>query len=317
VQHRQLGTSDLSISVIGYGCWAMGKTFWGDDVVDEESIAAVKLSLQRGIDFFDTAQAYGYGHSERVLGEALKDVPRDQVIIATKTGLEWDDAQEKIDRNSSPEYIVSSLEGSLERLQTDYVDLYQIHWPDESVPFTESAVAMKELHDAGKIKAVGVSNFSVEQMEAFMSACPLHSLQPPYSLLTRDIDTEILPFCRENNIGILAYSPMARGLLTGKYDESATFPETDGRAGSPMWQGERLKRNVEAVREMAALAETHGRTVAQLALAWVLAQPGLTCALAGTKRPNQIEETAEAGDWNLDAETLQQVETIIEKHGAG
>ena len=317
MQYRRLGDSRLDISVIGYGCWAMGKTFWGDDVVDEESLEAVRTSLDLGVTFFDTAQAYGYGHSERVLGRALQGVPRAEVIIATKTGLQWDDREESIDRNSSPEYLAGSLEDSLERLQTDYVDLYQIHWPDESVPIADSAAGMKQLLDAGTVRAVGVSNYNVQQMQQFMAVCPLHSLQPPYSMLTRDIEADILPFCRENHIGVLAYSPMARGLLTGKYDETASFPQTDGRANSPMWQGDRLKRNVAAVNQMAGLARQHGKTVAQLALAWVTSQPGLTCALSGTKRPDQIRETAAAGDWQLDDAILAQIDEIIRQNDAG
>lgn len=316
LEYRKLGTSDLNISTVGYGCWAMGHAFWGEDVVDEESVAAVKLAFSLGINFYDTAQAYGCGHSERVLAQGIADLPRDQVIIATKTGLQWD-ADENITRNSSPEYIASSLDDSLDRLRTDYIDLFQVHWPDPDVPIKDTAAGMKACLDSGKIKAAGVSNYSVEQMTEFMEVCPLHSLQPPYSMLTRAIEAEILPFCREHNIGVLAYSPMARGLLTGKYDENATFPESDARSNSPMFKGERLAKNVAAVRELAAMAETEGRTAAQLALAWVLAQPGLTCALAGAKRPDQIAETAAASGWTLTPEQLAQIDAIIEKHGAG
>lgn len=316
MEYRTLGASDLDISTIGFGCWAMGKTFWGDDVVDEDSIAAVKVALEAGINFYDTAQVYGLGHSETVLGQALKDYPRDQVIIASKTGLNWDD-DENISNDNSPEYVLSSIEGSLERLRTDYLDLFQVHWPDEKVPVVETAAAMKQLLDSGKTRAVGVSNFNVEQMTEFMSVCPLHSLQPPYCMIRRDIEAEILPFCREHNIGVLAYSPMARGLLTGKYDETATFPETDGRHADGLWQGERLKNNVAAVGEMTKIAEAAGKTMAQLAMAWVLSQPGLTCALSGTKRPHQIQETAAAAGWQLDADTLKQIDEIIERNGAG
>lgn len=316
MEYRQLGASDLNISVIGYGCWAMGKTFWGDDVVDEDSIAAVRKALGLGITFFDTAQIYGFGHSESVLGEALQGHPRDKVIIATKTGLQWDE-EENIDRNSTREFVLSSIEGSLERLQTDYIDLFQVHWPDENVPIAATAAAMKQLYDAGKIRAVGVSNYSVEQMQEFMAVCPLHSLQPSYSMIRRNIEADALPFCREHKIGVLCYSPMARGLLTGKYDETATFPETDGRSKDGLWQGERLKKNIAAVREMTKLAEPHGKTMAQLAMAWVLSQPGITCALSGTKRPHQIEETAAAAGWRLGADVLGQIGQIIEREGAG
>lgn len=316
MEFRKLGSSDLNISTIGYGCWAMGKAFWGEDVIDDESVAAVKLAFSLGVNFYDTAQAYGCGHSERVLAQGLAGLPRDEVIIATKTGLQWD-AEEKISKNSRPEYILRSLEDSLDRLQVETIDLFQVHWPDENVPIAETAAAMKQCLDSGKIRAAGVSNYSVEQMTEFMAVCPLHSLQPPYSLLTRDIEAEILPFCREHNVGILAYSPMARGLLTGKYDETASFPPSDARSSSPVWQGERLARNVAAVREMADLAQTFGKTVAQMALAWVLTQPGLTCALAGAKRSDQIRETAAASGWQLDAETLAKIDAIVAAHNAG
>lgn len=316
MEYRRLGASSLDISAIGFGGWAMGKWMWGDDVVDDDSIAAIRKSLELGINFYDTAQVYGFGHSEIILGKALEGYPREQVIIASKTGLEWDD-DAKVDRNSRPEYVLKTTRDSLERLQTDYIDLMQIHWPDEKVPFEETAAAMKELCDAGTIRAVGVSNYSVEQMRRFMSACPLHSLQPPYSMLNRGIEAETLPFCRENNIGVLAYSPMARGLLTGKYDETATFPKSDARSGDGLWQGDRLKRNIAAVRELTALAETLDMTMAQLAMAWVLNQPGLTCALSGTKRPYQIEETAAAAGRVLSPDVLKQIDEILQRNGAG
>ncbi len=316
MEYRRLGTSNLEISTIGFGGWAMGKSFWGDDVVDEDSIAAIRRALELEITFIDTAQIYGCGHSEQVLGQALVGYPRERVIIATKTGLQWDD-EGKISHNNSPEFVLGSIQDSLERLRTDYIDLYQIHWPDDAVPLADTAAAMKQLFDAGTIRAVGVSNFSVEQMTEFMAVCPLHSLQPPYSLLNRKIEASILPFCREHSIGVLAYSPMARGLLTGKYGADATFPETDGRAGDGLWHGERFQRNLAAVAELKTLAATHSRTVAQLAMAWVLSQPGLTCALSGTKRPYQIEETAAAAGWQLSGAMLAAIDEIMQRTGAG
>lgn len=316
MQYRKLGSSDIEVSVIGFGCWAMGKAFWGEDVVDDETMAAVDRAIELDLRFFDTAQAYGCGHSERVLGKALARHDRKNVVIATKTGLSWDEAG-KIGNDSSPEYVLRSCDESLERLGTDYLDLLQVHWPDKNVPIAETADAMRQLYEAKKIRSVGVSNYSVEQMEQFMAVCPLHSLQPPYSMIRRDIEAEILPFCREHNIGVLAYSPMARGLLTGRYDETATFPPSDARSGDALWQGERLARNVAAVAEMRKLAEAAGKTMAQMALAWVTSQPGLSSALAGAKRPSQIEETAAAGEWTLDADLLAKIDEIIRRHKAG
>jgi len=316
MQYRKLGTSDIEVSVIGFGCWAMGKAFWGEDVVDDETMAAVDRAIELDLRFFDTAQAYGCGHSERVLGKALAKYDRGSVVIATKTGLTWD-AEEHITNDCTPEYVLRSCDESCERLGTDYLDLLQVHWPDKNVPIAETADAMRQLLESGKIRAVGVSNYSVEQMKQFLGVCPLHSLQPPYSMIRRDIEAEILPFCRENSIGVLAYSPMARGLLTGRYDESAVFVKSDARSSDGLWQGERLKRNVEAVREMEVLAKAAGHTMAQLALAWVVSQPGLSSALAGAKRPSQIEETAGAGEWVLDADMLAKIGEIIQRHGAG
>lgn len=313
MQYRKLGSSDLEVSVIGFGCWAMGKAFWGDDVVDEDSAAAVHKALDLGITLFDTAAVYGFGHSEEVLAGALGE-RRSDIVLATKCGLSWDD-QGSIYRSSKPEDIIQGCEDSLRRLRTDVIDLFQVHWPDENVPFEDTMDALVSLRDAGKIRYIGVSNFSAPQMRRMITRGELVSNQPPYSLLNRGIEKEVLPFCNESDTGILCYSPMQRGLLTGRYGPGTTFPDTDARSKDPLWQGERFERALAAIDRLKALAGEYDRTVSQLALAWVINQPGVTVALAGAKRPWQIEETAAAGDWVLDAAELARIEECMA--GAG
>lgn len=300
MQYRQLNGTDLQVSEIGFGGWAMGKLFWGEDVVDEESVAAVRRALELGINFFDTAAVYGGGHSERVLAQGLGK-RRGEVIVATKGGRRRSE-EGKLYNDSSPEGLRGECEQSLRNLGTDYIDLYQVHWPDEGTPFEETMAALLGLRDEGKIRHIGVSNFTIPMLDRMRAAGPLVSLQPPYSLLKRDIETELLPYCREHNLGVLCYSPMQRGLLTGKYRPGATFPESDTRSKDPMFQGERLERIVAAVDEMGRMAAAHGKTASQMAIAWVLSQPGVTVALCGAKRPGHIEESAGAAGWVLSAE---------------
>lgn len=300
MEYRKLGNTDLTVSTIGFGGWAMGKLFWGEDVVDEDSVAAVHRALDLGITLFDTAPVYGAGHSEVVLAEALGK-HRAEVVVATKCG-RVRAADGKLTNDSRPESLRAECEASLRRLATDYIDLYQVHWPDEAVAFEDTMAALMQLRQEGKIRHIGVSNFTPEMMDRMRSAGELASLQPPYSLLARGIEEEILPYCREHGLGVLAYSPMRRGLLTGKYQPGATFPLSDTRSQDPMFQGERLERIVAAVEDLRAWAGEFGKTPSQMAIAWVLSQPGLTVALCGAKRPHHIEESAGAAGWALDAD---------------
>ena len=309
MQYRQLDGTDLRVSEIGFGGWAMGKLFWGEDVVDEDSVAAVRRALDLGINFFDTAAVYGEGHSERVLAQALGTRRRD-VVVATKCGRRRD-AEGKLFNDSSRAGIRAECEQSLRNLQTDYIDLYQVHWPDEQTPFEDTMAALVELREEGKIRQIGVSNFTIPMMDRMRAAGPLVSLQPPYSLLRRDIEAELLPYCRGHNLAVLCYSPMQRGLLTGKYRPGATFPESDTRSRDPMFQGERLERIVDAVDKMAQMAAEHGKTAGQMAIAWVLNQPGVTVALCGAKRPHHIEESAGAAGWVLSAEEERRLRELF------
>lgn len=299
MEYRPLGMTDLQVSAIGFGGWAMGKWLWGDDVQDAETTAAVHRALDLGINFFDTAAVYGEGHSEQVLGQAL-GARRAEVIVATKCG-RVRDAAGKLYNDSRPASLRRECEQSLRNLQTDVIDLYQVHWPDETVPFEETMGELMALRAEGKIRHIGCSNFTVPMLERMRAAGELVSLQPPYSLLRRGIEDEILPYCRAHGLAVLCYSPLQRGLLTGKYQPGATFPETDSRSRDPLFAEPKLSRIAAAVGEMAILAAAHGRSAAQMAAAWVLNQAGVTVALWGAKRAEQIEESAGAAGWQLTA----------------
>lgn len=309
MQYRELAGTGLQVSEIGFGGWAMGKLFWGDDVVDEDSIAAVHRALDLGINFFDTAAVYGAGHSERVLAQALGS-RRGEVIVATKCGRRRR-ADGTLYNDSSPAGLAEECEQSLRNLQTDYIDLYQVHWPDEQTPFEDTMAALLELRQQGKVRHLGVSNFTVPMLQRTLAAGPLASVQPPYSLLRRGIEEGLLPFCREHNLAVLCYSPMQRGLLTGKYRPGASFPETDTRSRDPLFQGETLARVCAAVAAMGSFAAARGKTPGQLAIAWVLSQPGVTVALCGAKRPGHIEESAGAAGWRLSPEECRQVAELF------
>lgn len=309
METRPLGRTGLQVSEIGFGGWAMGKWLWGDDIADEETIAAVHRALDLGITLYDTAMVYGDGHSERVLGQALGN-RRGEVVVATKCG-RVRKADGELYTDSSPASVRRECEQSLRNLSTDFIDLYQVHWPDEQTPFEDTMATLMALRAEGKIRHIGCSNFTVPMMERMMSAGELVSLQPPYSLLRRGIEEEVLPFCRKHELAVLCYSPLQRGLLTGKYRPGATFPETDSRGRDALFQGEKLARIAAAVDEMAQMAGAHGKTPAQMAVAWVLGQPGVTVALWGAKRPEQIAESAGASGWKLTAEESRRLEGLF------
>lgn len=309
----QLGDSGVVVSRVALGTWAMGGWLWGGTDV-EQSIRAIHAALDMGITTIDTAPVYGFGLSEEILGEALarRQIPRDKVVIATKFGMEWDEREEPW-RNAKPERIRRELEDSLRRLRTDYIDVYQIHWPDPDTPIAETAQAVKELYEAGKIRAIGVCNYSVEQLEEWRRVAPLHSVQPRYNLLERDIEADVLPYCREHGLGILAYSPMARGLLTGKFTENPTFRPGDNRQTDPRFTGEAYKRHLRIVERLKAMAAERGKTVAQLAVRWVLDQPGVTVALWGARTPEQIREAAGVSGWRLSRDDLARIDAILQE----
>ncbi len=315
MEKRKLGTSDLYLTPIGLGTWAIGggdnPYGWGpqDDI---DSVAAVRRALDLGINWIDTAKGYGHGHSEEVIGQAIAG-RRDEVIVATKCGILWKEDGSDIYGCMDCDSIKQEVESSLRRLKVDAIDLYQIHWPLPDEGIEEGWGAVADLVKEGKVRYGGVSNFSVEQLKRIMPIHPVTSLQPPYSMLLRDTEKELLPFCAENNIGVVVYSPMQAGLLTGKMTQErvAAFPDDDWRKGNSLFQEPQLSINLNLVEKLRPIAERVGRPVGQLAVAWVLRRPEVTSAIVGARRPSQIEEMAGAADWTLSAEEIAEIDKLL------
>jgi aryl-alcohol dehydrogenase-like predicted oxidoreductase len=307
----RLGMTDLGVSPIAFGTWQLGGE-WGD-FDEDEALAAIRKARDLGVNLFDTAHGYGFGASERVLGKALRDDldnRRAEVIIATKGGLRMTDGG--LVRDSSPDWLRNGLDSSLEALGLDYVDLFQIHWPDSKVPFAETAGALQELVDEGKIRHVGVSNFDAAQMEEFSKTRPVETLQPPYDLFRRGIEEEILPYCEEHDIGVLVYGALAHGLLTGAMDENTTFASDDWRSGAPFFKGDAFRRNVQVVRELRRFAEDELRvSVSRLAIAWTLSNPAVDVTIVGARHPRHIEDSVAAAELSLSEADLEQIDRIM------
>jgi aryl-alcohol dehydrogenase-like predicted oxidoreductase len=307
----RLGRTELQVSPIAFGTWQLGGE-WGE--FDEgEAIAAIRQALDLGVNLFDTAHGYGFGASERVLGKALRDEiehRRDDVLIATKGGLRMTD--DGLVRDSSPDWLSSGLDDSLEALGVDYVDLFQIHWPDPKVPLAETAGALGELVEAGKIRHVGVSNFDPAQMAEFAETRPVETLQPPYDLFRRDIEAEILPYCREHDIGVLIYGALAHGLLTGTMDENTTFAADDWRSGAPFFKGDDFRRNLEVAGKLESFAQDRfGVSVSRLAIAWTLANPAVHVTIVGARHPGHIEDSVAAAGLSLSEADLEEIDRVM------
>jgi aryl-alcohol dehydrogenase-like predicted oxidoreductase len=300
----------LQVSPIAFGTWQLGGE-WGD-FDESEAIAAIRHARELGINLFDTAQAYGFGASERLLGRALGDElnhHRDDVVIATKGGLRM--TQEGLVRDSSAGWLRSGTEQSLRALGLDHIDLYQVHWPDPDVPLAETAGALEQLVEDGKIRHAGVSNYSTSQMAAFARTRPVETLQPAYHLFRREIEDDIAPYVLEHDIGVLVYGPLAHGLLTGTMDEHTTFADDDWRSRSPLFQGETFRRNLDTVRELDRFAREREHTVSQLAIAWTLAHPAVEVAIVGARRATHIEDSVGAADFELSDEDLAEIDHIM------
>jgi len=315
VRTRRLGSSDLHLTVIGLGAWAIGGGGWAfgwGPQDDKESVAAIHRALDLGINWIDTAAVYGLGHSEEVVGRALEGVRRD-VILATKCGLVWDEGSTTPYGRLKAASLRRELEASLGRLRTDHVDLYQIHWPDPDADIEEAWSAIAAFIREGKVRCAGVSNFSVAQLDRVRAFHPVASLQPPYSMLTRHVEKEILPYCAANEIGVVAYSPMQAGLLTGAITKQrlAALPEDDWRRKSRQYQEPLLGANLRLVDKLRPIAERDGGTLGQLAIAWTLRRSEITSAIVGARRPSQIEETARAADRSLSAQDIEEIDALI------
>ncbi|MGH2785561.1 MAG: aldo/keto reductase [Actinomycetota bacterium] len=306
-----LGRSGLDVTPIAFGTWALGGD-WGPTDKDTAT-AAVRSARDLGINFFDTAQAYGFGVSEEMLATALRDDlthRRDEIIIATKGGIRPVDGG--IVRDSSPAFLREGVDASLMALDVDYIDLYQVHWPDSQVAFEETAAALQEIFDEGKIRHIGVSNFDDKQMTSFSAVRPVETLQPPYHLFRRDIEEDVLPYCERENVGVLVYSPLASGILSGAMDENAVFPEGDWRGRSPVYRGDNFKINVGVARALQGYAqEALGCSLSQLAIAWVLAHPAVHVAILGSRNPKHVAEAIEAASLKLSEEDHQQIGKIM------
>ncbi len=310
---RRLGRTDIEVSAVALGCWPIaGMTSLG--VNDADSLATLQSAVDNGINFYDTAYCYGAnGESERLIARALGH-RRSEVVIATKGGIHWDAARGRV-IDGRRETLRRQCEESLRRLNTDRVDLLYLHAPDPKTSVAESAAALKELIEEGKTRSVGVSNFSVEQLEEFHAVCPIAAHQPPYSMLQRQIEQDTLPWCRERNVAVVIYWPLMKGLLAGHLRRDHVFQPGDGRAKYPMFQGTEWQKNQDFLDALRDIAADIGKTVAQVVVNWTIHQPGITAALCGAKRAYQIEETAGAMNWKLTDDQMRRIDNALAARG--
>jgi aryl-alcohol dehydrogenase-like predicted oxidoreductase len=314
---KTLGNSDLHLTPIGYGAWAIGGGNWefGWGSQDEsEAIAAIERALDSGLNWIDTAAVYGLGHSEEVVGKALKGRAT-KPLVFTKCSMRWS-ADRKIYRSLKAASLQEELEGSLRRLGVDAIDLYQIHWPNPEDELDEGWETLAKFQEQGKVRFIGVSNFSVAQMKRVQKIAPITSLQPPYSLLRRDIEKEILPFCLENHIGVINYSPMVSGLLTGKMtaERVKNLPEDDWRKRSPNFQSPKLERNLALVELLQEIGKEHGVQAGVVAIAWTLRHPAITAAIVGARRPDQVDGVVPAATFRLSDAEAERIERWLAEH---
>jgi aryl-alcohol dehydrogenase-like predicted oxidoreductase len=327
MEYRKLGESDLAVSAITFGAWAAGGWMWGG-TERQGAIDAIRASYDLGVTSIDTAPIYGQGTSEEIVGEAIKGIPRDKVQILTKYGMRWDltkgdFAFKSQDNDGNPidvykysgkESIIKECEDSLKRLGTDYIDLYQIHWPDVTTPIDETMEAVQQLIQQGKVRQAGVSNYNVDQMKQAEKVLKLASNQVPFSMINRGIEDELVPYCLENKKSILAYSPMERGLLTGKIKPGHQFAEGDHRAGYRFFKEENIQRTDDLLQKIQPLANSKNATLSQLVIRWTIEQPGITVALVGARNAQQAIQNAKAIDVQLSAEEInfinQQLEAV-------
>jgi aryl-alcohol dehydrogenase-like predicted oxidoreductase len=298
----------LKVSPVAIGTWAIGGWMWGG--TDEaESVATIRAAFEHGINLVDTAPVYGFGRSEEIVGKAIAESGlRSNVLIASKVGLQWEGG--RVSRNASRARIMREVEDSMRRLRTDYIDIYQVHWPDPLITIEETADAMHMLFAQGKIRAIGVSNFSVSQMERFRRIAPLHVLQPPYNLFEREIETDLLPYCQKHKIAMLGYGALCRGLLSGRMKADTVFEGDDLRRNDPKFVEPRFAQYRAAVSQLDRLAQRFGKRVIHLAVRWMLDQ-GITTALWGARHPNQLQPVDEVVGWSLDASAEAEIEQIL------
>lgn len=310
---RRLGRTEIFVSPLALGCWPIAGVS-SLNVTDDNSIATIAACFDLGINFLDTAYCYGRdGESEKLICRSIGE-RRDEMVIATKGGIALG-ADNRPIKDASPATLRRQCEESLQRLGTDHVELLYLHAPDPNVPITESAGELKRLLDEGKTRAVGVSNVSVGQLREFATVCPVSAVQPYYNLLQREIEAELVPYCREHHISICSYWPLMKGLLAGKLWRDYQFDPRDGRAKYPMFMGEEWTKSQDFLDDLRPIAAAAKRSVAELAIAWVIGRPGITTALVGAKRPDQIRENAPAATWKLNEEELAKIEAAFVRRG--
>ncbi len=328
MRHRSLGQSELKTPVVVFGAWAIGGWYWGgtDDV---QAVHAIHAAIDHGMNAIDTAPVYGFGRSEEVVGRAIRD-RRDRVVVMTKVGLRWDEAvgepyfdtvdqdgvKRSVRRHAGAASVKREVESSLKRLGIDVIDLVQVHWPDPMTPIPETMGALSELRAEGKIRAIGVSNYSVpmlKEAQAALGALPLASDQPKYNLVSRDAEKELLPYCADHHVGVIVYSPLEQGLLTGRVSASRAFAADDGRSKRPTFTAQnRALVNGVLDSVVRPIAERHRSTIGQVVIAWTVAQRGVTAAIVGARTPEQAIENAAAGDLVLDPRELADIRAAFE-----
>ena len=316
MQQRRLGKTDLDLTTVGLGTWALGGPWefgWGPQD-DDEAVGAILAALDSGINWIDTAPVYGLGHSEELVAKALKQTNH-RPIISTKCGILWNDKKERI-TCLKKESIRTECHNSLKRLDIEMIDLYQMHWPDPEEDVEEAWEEMLKLRDEGKVRYLGVCNFSIEQLERIRKMGTVVSLQPPYSMLHRGIEDGLLDYCKQYEMGVVVYSPMQSGFLTGKFSPQrlADLAPDDHRKRHPDFQEPRFSATLELVEHLKRIAERNGKTCAQLAVSWILRRPEVTSAIGGARRPVQIIETAPASDWDLSKKDVEEIEQLVVKH---
>jgi len=315
MERRWLGNSDLQITSLGVGAWAMGgsgwRYSWGPQD-DKDSIAAIRKALESGMNWIDTAAVYGLGHSEEVVGRALEGIPH-RPYIFTKCERVWDERGE-LGGSLKAESLRRECEASLRRLKVDVIDLYQIHWPQPEEDIEEGWTTLAKLKEEGKVRYVGLSNFNVSQMKRAQFIAPITSLQPPYSVLARDVEKEILPYCAEQNIGVIVYSPMRSGLLSGSMtrERVGALPDDDWRRRDPDFQEPKLSRNLQLVELLRSIGKRHGRMPGEVAIAWTLWHPAVTAAIVGLRRPEQVSGLIGAGEFRLSSEEVGEIDSFFD-----
>jgi aryl-alcohol dehydrogenase-like predicted oxidoreductase len=314
LEYTQILGTNLVTSRIALGTWAIGGWMWGG-TDEKESIRTIHAALDQGINLIDTAPIYGYGRSEEIVGQALRQYGRrESVIVATKVGIDWTNG--KVQRNSSPQRIRRELDDSLCRLQTDYVDIYQVHWPDPLVPIEETAATLRELYEQGKIRAIGVSNYSLQEMDRFKAASPLHTIQPPYNLFERQIEGDVLPYALGHDVTTITYGALCRGLLSGAMSAGRQFAKDDMRKTTdPKFQPPHFAEYLTAIDRLDEFArENYGKRVIHLAVRWLLDQSGVSIALWGARHPEQLTPIRDMSGWSLTKGDFAAIDAILRKH---